>query len=36
MVPRIVKEHILILILLTYYIPMMASIDYSFKMDERL
>ena len=36
MVPLFVKEHVLILILLTYYIPMMASIDYSFKMDERL
>ncbi len=31
-VPIFVKEHVLILILLTYYIPMMASIDYSFRL----
>ncbi|MBN2225503.1 MAG: hypothetical protein JW765_12560 [Deltaproteobacteria bacterium] len=31
-VPLFVTEHVLILILVTYYIPMMASIDYSFKL----
>ena len=36
-VPPFVGRHVLILILLTYYIPMAASIDYSFglKGDER-
>ena len=32
-VPLFVKEHVLILILLTYYIPMMASIDYCFRLE---
>jgi hypothetical protein len=31
MVPEFVKVHILILILITYYIPMAASVDYSLK-----
>ena len=31
-VPLFVKEHAFILILVTYYIPMMASIDYSFRL----
>ena len=31
MVPEFVKDHILILILVTYYIPMAASVDYSLK-----
>ena len=31
-VPQIVQEHVLILILVTYYIPMLASIDYAFKL----
>lgn len=31
MIPQFVKVHILILILITYYIPMAASVDYSLK-----
>jgi hypothetical protein len=31
MVPEFIKVHILILILVTYYIPMTASVDYSLK-----
>jgi hypothetical protein len=31
-VPLFVKQYALILILVTYYIPMMASIDYSFRL----
>ena len=35
MVPEFVKTHILILILITYYIPMTASVDYSLKRREQ-
>lgn len=36
MVPEFVKVHILILILITYYIPMTASVDYSLKRREQV
>ncbi len=32
MVPQFIKQNILILILVTYYIPMIASIDYSLRL----
>ena len=31
-VPSFVQDHVLILILVTYYIPMLSSIDYAFKL----
>jgi len=36
MMPQFITEQVLILILITYYIPMMASIDYSFKLQGKI